>query len=109
MHVDLEQIGILRYSATTATPGVEARRVASLSTAEMLVPYESEFRAKRVSHRYLTSLIGSWLRDLAYRWNPAAPPGVETLREAGLLALLDGGTAWPVFRHNAGVLAQHAA
>ena len=64
----------------------------SLNTADVFSNYDPDFHKKKVYHTYLTILADLWLRDLAYHWKTARPPGSDTLEEIGLLRLLEGGT-----------------
>lgn len=68
------------------------RLLCTLSTAEILTPYEAEFREKPVYHFYLGILIEGWLRDLAYHWKFQSPPAQNEIAALGLLERLKGGT-----------------
>ena len=48
---------------------------------------------KRILELHIRTLIGAWLRDLAYRWKETGqPPMMEELEEVGLLDSLKDGT-----------------
>ena len=70
----------------------------SWSTAEVLGFYAPDIldgvgNGTGVHEGYLTTLIGSWLEDFAYRWKSPSPPGEDQWRTVGLLPLLiDGST-----------------
>lgn len=66
--------------------------ILELKTAEILSHYEPEFTSKSIYITYLTSLIGSWLRDLAYHWNSEFPPAWQEMEGIGLLSQLAEGT-----------------
>lgn len=69
-----------------------AKPIVRLDTREILRKYDAEFGKKRVFETYLISLVESWLRDLAYRWKWAEPPGSEQLKRIGLAGQLQEGT-----------------
>ncbi len=87
MFVDTEQILIFKWDGVNLS-----EPVCSLNTGEILRHYEPEFGNKRISGRYLESLIESWLRDLAYNWKSEMPPESEQIAIIGLLQRLAGGT-----------------
>jgi len=66
--------------------------IISLKTAEILSYYDAEFSDKRILASYLETLVEAWLRDLAYHWKLATPPGSKELAEIGLLQRLEKGT-----------------
>jgi hypothetical protein len=86
MVVDLDSMRI--FAAEADDP---ARAVASFKTAEILNAYDPEFAGKRIFHPYLTTLVVAWLRDMAYHWKSARPPGSEQVARIGLLERLEGG------------------
>jgi hypothetical protein len=47
---------------------------------------------KRVLEIHIRTLVGAWLRDLAYRWKSGQPPMMGEVEEAGLLDLIRDGT-----------------
>ncbi|MEG4501237.1 hypothetical protein QUB05_29185 [Microcoleus sp. F10-C6] len=87
MFVDTEQILIFKWDGVNLS-----EPVCSLNTAEILRHYEPEFGKKRIFKRYLTRLVESWLRDLAYNWKSEIPTASEQIAKIGLLPLLAGGT-----------------
>jgi len=66
--------------------------IVRLDTARVLQHYDQDFPKRRVFEAYMLTLVEAWLRDLAYHWKSANPPGSEELRRAGLLEKLEGGT-----------------
>jgi hypothetical protein len=71
-------------------PRPETYRV--LKARDMLRRYEPEYGDKMISDDYLKTLVGAWLRDLAYHWKTPNPPGAEELAQIGLLRRLAGGS-----------------
>lgn len=71
----------------------------SLKTAAVLSHYDAEFAQKPIYRDYLETLVEAWLRDLAFHWKSATPPGADQLAAIGLLPRLEGGFAeawrWP--------------
>ncbi len=68
----------------------------SWSTPKILGHYAPEFpqylqERFGVHGDYIAGLIGSWLRDLAYKWKGPTPPGIEDWRAAGILSKIEGG------------------
>lgn len=61
------------------------------STAEALSFYEPDFSHKTIYEYYLTALVESWLRDIAYHWKSETPPLLEELRAIGLAERLHNG------------------
>ena len=47
---------------------------------------------KRVLEIHIRTLVGAWLRDLAYRWKSGQPPMMDEVEEVGLLDLIQDGT-----------------
>ena len=70
--------------------------IVKLDTRQVLQHYDPEFPRKRVFEYYLLTLVEAWLRDLAYHWKSADPPGSEELRDAGLLEKVEEGTTQPL-------------
>lgn len=80
------------------------RRGAALPTREfdaigVLRHYSPEYAGeatrsghKRILEIHIRTLVGAWLRDLAFRWKPGQPPMMEELEEVGLLDLIKDGT-----------------
>lgn len=66
--------------------------VALLDTVRMLSVYDPNLGKTRVFEQYLTTLVEAWLRDLAYQWKGAVPPGSQELKDTGLLDRLKDGT-----------------
>ena len=79
-------------------PGGESlgEPIVQLDTRQVLEHYDSGFSRKRVFESYLLTLVEAWLRDLAYHWKSANPPGSEDLAKAGLLEQIEGGTTHPL-------------
>jgi hypothetical protein len=69
-----------------------AKLVWSSPTAAVLEHYDPGFGSSRIFADYLRALIEGWLRDLAYHWNSAMPPGQDEMAAVGLLVRLEGGT-----------------
>lgn len=76
----------------------------ALDTAAVLRAYEPEFGRINVFKEYLVALLESWLRDLAYHWKSATPPGAEVLEAHGIRQRLEGGTTWTDARRPRGQL-----
>ncbi|MEG4218400.1 hypothetical protein QUA27_24255 [Microcoleus sp. Pol14C6] len=87
MIVTLENIIVFKWDGT-----VLSEAVLSLKTADILHYYDSKLGDQRIFEPYLTRLIESWLRDLAYNWKSEIPPAAEQIAAIGLLQLLAGGT-----------------
>jgi hypothetical protein len=64
------------------------------NTMQVLQHYDPDLPTRRVFEFYLVTLAEAWLRDLAYHWKSATPPGAEELRRVGLLEKLEGGTTY---------------
>jgi len=62
------------------------------ATADVLSTYEPEFRQKTIYEYYLTALVETWLRDVAYHWQSATPPLFNQLSRLGLAEKLSNGT-----------------
>ncbi len=86
MLVTLEDIRIFRWD------GAALSELLHLPTADALSFYDPEFIGKRVYGDYLTALVETWLRDVAYRWKSETPPFLDRLGKIGLAERLDGGT-----------------
>lgn len=69
--------------------------VVHLDTQKVLSHYDPDFTGKRIFEHYLFTLVEAWLRDLAYHWKSANPPGSEELMAAGFLGRVEGGTTQP--------------
>lgn len=87
MFVDTEQILIFKWDGMNLSEAV-----CSLNTGDILRYYEPEFGSNRIFKRYLTRLVESWLRDLAYHWKSEMPPASKQIEKINLLSLLAGGT-----------------
>lgn len=70
--------------------------IAQLDTWQVLRHYAPKYPKKRVFEPYLLALVEAWLRDLAYHWKSANPPGSEALVKTGLLETIEGGTTQPL-------------
>ena len=81
-----DKIHLYRWDGEKLSPPVS-----TLSTAEILSYYDPEASQRHVFEDYVTTLIEAWLRDLAYHWKSARPPGSDDLERAGLLSQLQGG------------------
>lgn len=86
MLVTLEDIRIFHWD------GAALFELVHLPTADALSFYDPEFREKRIYGDYLTALVETWLRDVAYRWKSDAPPFLTSLDRIGLAERLGGGT-----------------
>ena len=64
----------------------------TVPTADVLSTYEPEFGQKTIYEYYLTALVETWLRDVAYNWQSATPPLFNQLSRLGLAAELNNGT-----------------
>jgi hypothetical protein len=69
-----------------------AEGVAELDTRQVLAKYDEQFGRTTVFEPYLTTLVEAWLRDLAYHWKHADPPGSHELQSSGLADRLRGGS-----------------
>jgi hypothetical protein len=87
MVADPENIYVLKFDSKGP-----AGPFCQMKTADMLLPYDPEYKNKRIFPIYLGGLIEAWLADLAGHWNMEQPPGSEQLAEIGLLQRLRGGT-----------------
>jgi hypothetical protein len=92
--VDLENIYLLKRDNQKETFVL----IAELNTREILGHYAPEFAGKDsryvsspIFHDYVETLVEGWLRDLAYHWKSADPPGAEVLAETGILERIDNG------------------
>jgi hypothetical protein len=85
--IDPDSIGLYRWAE-----GALDGPIVHLDTPQVLQHYDPEFRKRRVFESYLLTLVEAWLRDLSYHWKSEKPPGLEELRDAGLLGKLEGGT-----------------
>ena len=86
MLVTLRDIQIFAWKSQTLS------LLLTTSTAEVLSDYDSEFRQKTIYEYYLTTLVETWLRDVAYHWKSAVPPLFSQLTRLGLVEKLDNGT-----------------
>lgn len=86
MIVDPESIQLYSWD------GDRLDETARLDARYVFARYDETFGAKRVFEPYFTSLVEAWLRDLAYNWKSAAPPGRDELQATGVLEHLEGGT-----------------
>jgi hypothetical protein len=87
MWVDLNHIRIWRWNGKTLSGPVYVARV-----DEVLGAYDSSGLAEKDVHdSYREALVMAWLRDLAYQWCHATPPGYETLKELGIADRLRNG------------------
>ena len=86
MLVTLEDTRIFRWD------GAALSELLHLPTADALSFYDPEFREKRIYGDYLTALVETWLRDIAYRWKSEAPPFLDNLAKIGLAERLGNGT-----------------
>ncbi|WP_422927256.1 hypothetical protein [Singulisphaera sp. PoT] len=68
----------------------------TLPTAGILKHYDDEFGSKRVFLYYLSSLVEAWIRDLAYHWKSASPPGLDRLAGTGFVEKIEGGSTQPL-------------
>ena len=69
--------------------------VVRLDTPQVLSHYDPEFAGERHFEQYLVTLVEAWLRDLAYHWKSAKPPGSDELAAVGFLGRVEGGTTHP--------------
>ena len=60
-------------------------------TADALSFYEPEFGRKTIYEYYLTTLVESWLRDVAFHWKSETPPLFDQLAQLGLTHKLHNG------------------
>jgi type I site-specific restriction endonuclease len=72
--------------------GQALRELLAARTADVLSFYDPEFGDKPIYEYYLTTLVESWLRDVAYHWKSDAPPLFDRLREIGLAEMLHNGS-----------------
>ena len=85
--VDLDTIQLYQSEGTKLE-----EPIARLDTMHILSHYDPQLSNKRLFDSYLLTLVEAWLRDLAYHWKSANPPGAEELKGTGLLEKLEGGT-----------------
>lgn len=85
----IDPVHIQLFAPTESTLGYP---IIQLNTQHILQHYDPELPKKRVFEFYLLTLVEAWLRDLAYHWKSATPPGTEELAKVGLLEKLAGGT-----------------
>ena len=71
---------------------VSLSEVFQTPTADALSVYEPDFGDKTIYEYYLTTLVESWLRDVAYHWKSETPPLFDKLSEIGLAERLQNGT-----------------
>ncbi len=86
LFVDPAQIRLFRWDGNSLSEPVY-----TLATIDVLRYYDPDLGQRRVFEAYLTTLVESWLRDLAYHWKSERPPATDELSEVGLLKLLEGG------------------
>lgn len=86
MLVTLRDIQIFEWKSQTLSLLLTA------ATADVLSEYEPELRQKTIYEYYLTALVETWLRDVAYHWQSATPPLFNQLRQLGLAEKLNNGT-----------------
>ena len=77
----------------------EASPIRTFDAIEVLRHYSPNYAgaATRAGHvtileGHIRTLVGAWLRDLAYRWKPGQPPMMKEVEEVGLLDLIKDGT-----------------
>ena len=85
MLATLKDTRIFKWDGSTLS------EVLHLPTADVLTPYDPEFRNKRIYGDHLTVLIEGWLRDIAFHWSSNTPPFFEALERIGLGKRLEGG------------------
>jgi hypothetical protein len=92
--VDLENIHLLKRDTQKET----FVPVAELNTKDVLGYYAPEFAGNDSRYvgspmflDYVETLVEGWLRDLAYHWKSASPPGAEALAGTGLLERIKEG------------------
>lgn len=86
MVVDLEKICVVKYDCDNPIGHSHV-----FDAEEILTHYDPDFAKKRIFHQYLSTLVETWLRDLAYHWKSENPPGAEPLAAIGLLPRIEGG------------------
>jgi len=86
MLVTLRDIQIFEWKSQTLSLLLTA------PTADVLSDYEPEFREKNIYEYYLTTLVETWLRDVAYHWKSATPPLFDQLSQLEIVAKLNNGT-----------------
>ena len=86
MLVTLRDIQIFEWKSQTLSLLLTA------PTADALTFYESEFGRKTIYEYYLTALVETWLRDVAFHWKSETPPLFDQLTQLGLVKKLDNGT-----------------
>lgn len=84
--VTLRDVQIFEWKSQTLSSLMTA------STVDVLSEYEPEFGQKTIYEYYLTTLVETWLRDVAYHWKLASPPLFEQLSRLGLAEKLNEGT-----------------
>ena len=96
MLVDLENIHLFKRDSTQGTVAKLARQAPK--RGEVLRHYDSDFAGKdsryttsSIFRDYFTTLVEGWLRDLAYHWKTAKPPGAEALSTTGLIERIKNG------------------
>lgn len=86
MMADREYIQICSWNGKEFTePCIE------LPTMNILEYYDPEIGHKKVFEHYLTRLVESWLRDVAYHWRSERPPYMESLKQIGLAQSIANG------------------
>jgi hypothetical protein len=87
MLVDLDRIRLFQWDGNDLNgPIFETETVPTL---RIYSDSDSDLLDRRIPEHYLTTLVEVWLRDLAYQWKSAQPPGSEALVAIGFLPLLD--------------------
>ena len=86
MLVTLRDIQIFEWKSQTLS------LLLAVPTADVLSFYEPEFSQKNIYYDYLTTLVETWLRDVAYHWKSPTPPLFEQLSRLGLAEKLNEGT-----------------
>ena len=77
----------------------ESSPIAEFDAIEVLQHYSPDYSGEPTPHGHrrflelmIQTLLGAWLRDLAYRWKPGSPPKLDEIDRLGLLDLLKDGT-----------------
>jgi hypothetical protein len=87
MLVDREQIRLYKWDGTVLNGPIFMAETVPTLCDYADVPDNSSIRG--MSEQHLTTLVKIWLRDLAYHWKSATPPGTESLAAIGFLPLLN--------------------
>jgi hypothetical protein len=87
MLVDREQIRLYKWDGDVLNGPIF--RAETVPILRDYADSRGDFPVRGMSEQHLATLVKIWLRDLAYRWKSATPPGAESLAAIGFLPFLN--------------------